>query len=84
LDGGKGHKHAVIAPQVPAGRAVGQAIFDHQTNRQLDDSMGVMTAARRHIAQIDVEVLAAPRAVVRRVGHQQINGATATQITQVV
>ena len=84
LDGGKGHKHAVITPQVPARGAVGQAIFDHQAHRHVDDPMGVVTAGRRHIAEIDVEVLPARRAVVRRVSHPKINRTSGGQIAQVV
>jgi hypothetical protein len=74
----------VITPQVPAGGAIGQAIFDHQAHRQLDHPMGVVTPGWRHIAEIDVEVLAALRAGVRRVGHQQINRTSSGQIAKIV
>jgi len=84
LHGGKGHKDAVIAPQVPARGSVGQAIFDHQAYRHLDHPMGVVTTGRRHIAEIDVEVLTALRAVVRRVSHPKINWTSGGQIAQVV
>jgi hypothetical protein len=69
---------------MPAGGAVGQAIFNHQAHRQLDHPMGVVTTGWRHIAEIDVEVLPALRAVVRRVGHQKINRAASGQIAKVV
>jgi len=74
----------VIAPQVPARGSVGQAIFDHQAYRQIDHTMGVVTTGRRHIAEIDIEVLAALRAVVRRVAHQKVNRTSSGQIAQVV
>jgi hypothetical protein len=84
LDRGKGDKHSVIAPQMPTGRTVGQVIFDHQTHRQLDHAMGIMTAGRSHIGQINVEMPTASGAVRRRVGHQKINRMTRGQIAQVV
>jgi hypothetical protein len=84
LQSGKGHKYAVIAPQMPTGGAGGQAIFDHQAYRQLDHPMGVVTTGWRHIGEIDVEVLPALRAVVRRGGHPEINRTSRGQIAKVV
>ena len=72
----------MIAPQVPARGSVGQAIFDHQAYCHLDHPMGVVTTGRRQIAQIDVKVLTALRAGVRRVGHQKINRTSGGQIAQ--
>jgi len=60
LDGGKRHKHAVVAPEVPTGGSVGHAIFDHHAHRQIDDAMGVMATGRGEITEIDVEILLAP------------------------
>ena len=51
LDGGKGHKDTVVLPQVPAGRAVGHAVFDHQPHCQIDHAMGVVTARRGQSAR---------------------------------
>ena len=76
LDRGKRHKDAVIAPQVPTGRTVGHAIFDHHTHGQVDHPMRVMTAGWGDIGQIDVEMLPTCGTVVRRVGHQDVNRAT--------
>jgi hypothetical protein len=59
LDGGKRDKDAVITPQMPTGRAVGQAIFDHQTHGHVDHPMGVMTPWRGQIGEVDIEVFAA-------------------------
>src|SRR5438105_2463102 len=84
LEGGKRDKHAVIAPQVPAGGTVGHAIFNHQTHREMDHTMGVMTAGRSYIGQINVEVLPALRAVVRRVRHQEVHRTSSIQIAQVM
>jgi len=84
LEGGKGHKHAVIAPEVPAGGAIRQAILNHQTHRELDHPMGVVATGRRHITEIDVEVLTALRAVMRRVSHEKINRTSSRHIAEVV
>jgi hypothetical protein len=76
LDRGKGDKHAVIAPEVPAGGAVGQAVFNHQAHGHLRHTMGVMTAGEGQIGQINVEMLPAVGTVVTRVGHSEVNGTT--------
>jgi len=70
----------MIAPQVPASGAIGQAIFNHQAHRQLDHPMGVVPPGRGHIAEIDVEMLPALRAVVGRVSHEKINRTSGGQI----
>jgi hypothetical protein len=80
LEGGKRDKDAVIAPQMPTGRAIGQAIFDNQTHGHVDDPMGVMASWRGQISEVNVKVLAALRAVMRGIAHQQINRAMAIQI----
>jgi hypothetical protein len=57
LDRGEGNKDSVIAPELPTGVAVGHAIFDDEPHRHGDDPMGVVTAARRHVGQVDAEIL---------------------------
>ncbi len=74
----------MIAPQVPAGRTVGHASFDHHTHGEVDHPIRVMTAREGYIGQIDVEMLATCGTVVRRVGHQEINRATGVDIAKVV
>jgi len=84
LNGGTGHKDAVIAPQVPAGGSIGQAIFDHETHRQLNHPMGVVATGWCHITQVDVEILLAWCTVVRGVRHEKVNRATRGDIAEVV
>jgi len=69
---------------MPARGAVGHAIFDHQTHRHVDDTMGVMTAGWSHIGEVDVEILRALCTVVRGVRHQEINRTTSVDIAEVV
>jgi len=84
LQGGEGDKHAVVAPQMPTGGAVRQAVFDHQAYRHLDHTTSIMTAWQGSIRQIDVKKLLASRTIVRRVGHQEINGTSGGQIAQIM
>jgi len=74
----------VITPEVPAGRPVGQAIFDHQTYRYRHDTMGGVTTGRGHISQIDVAGLPARRAGVRRGGPQQVDRTAGGDVAKIV
>jgi hypothetical protein len=57
---------------MPTGWAVGQAILRHETHRQIDDAVGIMTARWGQIRQIVVEGLAALRAVMLRIGDDDV------------
>src|SRR5437867_6980867 len=72
LDRGKGHKHAVVAPQMPAGRTVGHAVLHYEPYRQSDHAMGVVTARWGQIRQVRIEVSATLGAVMRRRGDHEI------------
>jgi hypothetical protein len=72
LDRGKGDKHPVVTPQVPAGGTVRQAIFDHQSYRQINHAVGVLTAGWRQIREVRVKVLTTLRTVVLRIGDYKI------------
>jgi hypothetical protein len=63
LDGGKGHEHAVVAPQVPTRRAVGHTILDYQPHRQIDHPVGILTARWGQIGQVGAKVLMTLRTV---------------------
>jgi hypothetical protein len=72
LDRGKGHKHPVVAPQMPARRAVGQAVLDDEPYRQIDHTVGRVTARWREISEVGVEVRATLGAVMLRIGDHEI------------
>ena len=84
LDRGKGDKDAVVAPQVPTRRAVGQAVLDHQPHRQIDHAVGVLTAGWRQIGEVRIEVLATLRTVMLRIGDHEITRTPQVEIAQVV
>src|SRR5918992_2142048 len=69
---------------MPARRAVGQAILDHQAHRQIDDAVGIMTAWWRQIREVEVEVLAALRTIMLRISDDQITRTPQVEIAQVV
>src|SRR6266849_6874357 len=84
LNGRKGHKDAMVAPQVPTRWAVGQAVLDHQPHRQIHHTVGVLTAWWRQIGQVCIEVLATLCAVMLRIGDHKITRTPQVEIAQVV
>src|SRR5262249_16184529 len=72
LDRGKGDKDTVVAPQVPAGRAVGHAVLDDEPYRQIHHAVGVLTARGCQIGEVGATGLATLRTVMLGIGHQQI------------
>src|SRR5262249_32936515 len=84
LDRGGGDEHAVIAPQGPCGRAIGQAVLDDQPDGGVDDPAGVMAAGVGQVGGIGVEVLAAGAAIVLRAEQDDVAGPAGEGITQVV
>jgi hypothetical protein len=83
LDRGKGDKHPVVTPQVPAGGTVGQAIFDDKAHRQIDHAMGVMAPWWRQIREVRIEVLLAFRTVMLRIRDHEITRTPHIEIPQV-
>src|SRR4029450_9074997 len=84
LDRGKGHEHAVVTPQVPTGRAVGQAVLDHDADRQIDHPVGILTARRGQTREVGAKVLATLRTVMLGIGHQQIPRTPHVEIPQIM
>src|SRR5215475_1380980 len=84
LDGGKGHKDPVVAPQVPTRWAVGQTVFDHEADRQIDHPVGILTARWGQIREVGAKVLATLRTVMLGIGHQQIARTPHVEIPQVM
>ncbi len=84
LDRRKGHKDAVVSPQVPTRRAVGHAVLDHEPHRQIDHAVGRATARWRQIREVGVAVRATFRTGVLRIGDQEITRTPYVEIPQVV
>src|SRR4051812_743642 len=84
LDRGEGDEHAMVAPQGPAGGAIGQPVLDDQPDGQVDDPAGVMAAGVGQVGGVGVEVLAAAAAVVLRAEQDDVAGPAGEGIAQVV
>src|SRR5262249_52944043 len=84
LDGGKGDKDAVVTPEVPARRTVGQAVLDHEPDRQSHHAVRVLSAGWRQIREVRVKVLATLRTVMLRIRDDKIPRTPEVEIAQVV
>src|SRR2546430_2660902 len=81
---GKRDKDTVVSPEVPTRWAVGQAILDHEPDRQRNHTVGILTARGRQIREVRVKVLAALRTVVLRIGDHEITRTPEVEMPQVV
>src|SRR5262244_950265 len=84
LDRGKRDKDPVVAPEVPAGGPVGQAILDHEPYCQIHHAVGVLSARWRQIREVRVKVLATLRTVVLRIRDHEITRTPQVEIAQVM
>jgi hypothetical protein len=83
LDGGVGNEDTVIAPQVPTGNLVGQAIFGDETDGPLLDSTGVPAVRQSQVGNVTGEAATAEAAMARE-GDNQVNGTVGPSITEVM
>jgi hypothetical protein len=84
LDGGVGNEDAVIAPQVPTGNLVGQAIFSDQTDGPLLDTTSVSAVRQSQVGEIDGKTTATVEAAMTRESDNQVNRTVGPRITEVV
>src|SRR6266851_7860684 len=69
---------------MPARRAVGQAVLDYEPYRQIDHTVGRVTARWCQIGQVRIEVLATLGAVMLRIGDHEITRTPQIEMAQVV
>jgi hypothetical protein len=74
----------VIAPEVPAGSLIGQAVLDDESHGQGNDAMSVVPLGGSQVGSVGVEILAAFAAVMLGVGEVNIPRAPGDKITDVV
>src|SRR5215210_126006 len=84
LDGGVGDEDAVVAPQVPAGGLVGQAIFGDETGGPLLDAASVSAVRQSQVGEIGGKATATPEAAVTRERDHRVNGVVGPSIPEVV
>jgi hypothetical protein len=84
LDGGEGDEDPVVAPEVPAGGLVGQAVFGDQADSPLLDTARVLTVRQSQVGNITGEAAATAGAAMAGEGDDQIDGAIGPGISEVM
>src|SRR5262245_18200322 len=84
LDRGKRDKDPVVAPEVPTGGPVGQAILDHEPYGEVHHTVGVLTAGWVQIGEVGAKVLATLRTVMLGIRDEQVTRTPHVEIPQVV
>jgi hypothetical protein len=74
----------VVAPQVPAGGAVGQAVFDHQADGAVDDPPGVVAPRWGQVGEVGAEVKVAGLAAMLGVKDVEVQWPVAARAAAVV
>lgn len=73
----------MIAPELPTGISIRDAIFDDDAECQRNNPVGIVTPAGGHIGQVRTEILATRLAVVLRVGDVEFLGSPRNQVTDI-
>jgi hypothetical protein len=84
LDRGVGDKDSIIAPEVPTGSLVGQAIFGDEPDGPLLDTTSVPAVRQSQVRNITGEAATAAEAAMARESDNQVNRAISPSITEVV
>jgi hypothetical protein len=84
LDGGVGDEDAVVTPEVPGSRPVGQTVLDDQTDSPLLDAAGVQTLGQGQVRQINGETAAAASAAMAGKGNNHIDRLLGPRVTKVM
>src|SRR3990172_395615 len=84
LNGREWHKDAVVSPEMPTRRAVGQTVLHHQPHGHRDDTVGVVALGRSQVRHVHVEVALAFTAIVLRVREENIARPFPDQIAEIM
>src|SRR5215475_11617183 len=84
LDRGKRDKDPVVAPEVPTGGPVGQAILDHEPYGEVHHTVGVLTAGWCQIGEVGAKVLATLRTVMLGIRDDQITRTPHVEIPHIM
>jgi esterase/lipase superfamily enzyme len=74
----------MIAPQVPTGGLIGQAILDDESHGQRNDAMGVVSSRQGVVGHVRVKVFATARATMLRVDEVNVARTPRNQVAHVV
>src|SRR2546427_4560860 len=84
LDRGKRDKDAMVAPEVPTRRSVGQTVLDHEPYGERHHAVGILTGGWGQIGEVHGKVRATLRTGVLRIGEREIPRTPHVEIPQVV
>src|SRR5262245_5791475 len=84
LNSGKGDEDSMVSPEMPTGRAIGQAVLDDQPHGQSDDTVSVMGSRWCQVGHVRVEVLMALRAKVLGIREMDVMRPTGDKIPHVM
>jgi hypothetical protein len=74
----------MVAPEVPTGGLIGQAVLHHQPDGQGHDPMSVVGPGRGQVGHVGGKEVAAPGAVVLGVGEVDVAGAPFRRVAQIM
>ena len=74
----------MVAPQVPTGRLIRQAVLDYEPNGNRNNAMGVVGFGQGIVGCVGVEELFAPGALMLRVDQMDVVRPTGYQIAEIV
>jgi hypothetical protein len=84
LDSGERDKDAVVAPQMPTGGLIGQAVLDDESHGQGDDAMDIMGLRHGVVGHVCVDVFAAAGAAMLGIHKVNVARAPGNQVSHVV
>src|SRR5947209_6746384 len=74
----------MIAPEMPTGGLVGQAVLDDESHRQGHDAMRIAGSRQGVLGRVGVEEFLAAGATVLRILHMNVAGTAAHEVADVV
>ena len=74
----------MIAPEMPTGGLVGQAILDDEAHRQGNDAMGIAGSRQSVLGRVGVEELLAAGATVLRILQMNVAGTADNEVANVM
>jgi hypothetical protein len=84
LEGGEGHKHPVITPQMPTGRLIGQAVLHDKSHGQGHDAVRVAGFGQTIFGGVCVKELVALGAAVLRIDQFDIAGLPRNEVAHIM
>jgi hypothetical protein len=84
LDSGIRDEDTVVTPEVPTGVAIGQAIFDNETDGPLLDAASVQAVGQSQVGNITGEATTAVEAAMAGECDNQVNGTVRAGIPEVM